>query len=615
MLHFIYKSKKLVYIGLIICFFLLTNAPAALAGNVTLSWDPPSTNEDGTTLTDLAGYNVYFGTSSGVYTASVNTGDVNIYELIDLTDGFTYYFAVTAYDISGNESTYSEEVYATLVNNDTTPPVISGVYADNIASNGATVNWTTDEPSDTQIEYGTTPSYGDTSSLNSSLTTTHSQTINGLIPSTLYHYRVLSRDSNGNLAVSGDHTFTTSDLTDTTPPQIFNVIIENITANSATIRWSTDEASTSQVEYGLNTSYGNSSLFDTNPVTIHSVQISGLSSFTSYDFRVRSQDQSGNEAVSGNYTFTTSNISPTLISYSADPVNGDAPLQVDFTASASDSDGYIVRYEWDFDGDGIFDSDTGAVSDTFHIYDNAGTYSPKVRITDDGGASVVSGPLSITVTSTNNQLPSLSLTAYPATGPAPLFVTLESNASDPDGEIIQYEWDLDGNGTIDATTNSDPITRVYSNVGIYTVRVRVTDDGGATATDEYTITVSSNTVHIDNRVSRSESSSAGGGCFIATAAYGSYMEPHVMALRTFRDRYLLTNDIGRSLVDFYYSTSPPIAEYISQHSFLRMITRFLLTPVVYGIKYPFVLIMVNVIVIFLITLYLLRRKTLLMREN
>jgi PKD repeat protein len=63
-------------------------------------------------------------------------------------------------------------------------------------------------------------------------------------------------------------------------------------------------------------------------------------------------------------------------------------LTVNFDASAStDSDGTIVLYEWDFDGDGIFDMDTGATSTVSTEYTTAGDYDPAVRVTDDSGDS------------------------------------------------------------------------------------------------------------------------------------------------------------------------------------------------------------------------------------
>ena len=76
------------------------------------------------------------------------------------------------------------------------------------------------------------------------------------------------------------------------------------------------------------------------------------------------------------------------------------------------------------------------------------------------------------------------------------------------------------------------------------------------------------------------------GCFIATAAYGSYLEPEVMVLRHFRDRYLLAFAAGRQFVAWYSRVSPPVANYIRDRDGLRAITRAALTPVIYGIKYP-----------------------------
>ncbi len=69
-------------------------------------------------------------------------------------------------------------------------------------------------------------------------------------------------------------------------------------------------------------------------------------------------------------------------------------------------------------------------------------------------------------------------------------------------------------------------------------------------------------------------------CFIATAAYGSILEGHVVALRQFRDRYLNTHDWGRNFVRHYYHLSPPIAELISQSTLLKYGVRLALLPLV-----------------------------------
>ena len=100
-------------------------------------------------------------------------------------------------------------------------------------------------------------------------------------------------------------------------------------------------------------------------------------------------------------------------------------------------------------------------------------------------------------------------------------------------------------------------------------------------------------------------------CFIATAAFGSKMEPSVVLLRQFRDNHLLTNELGSALVDFYYSNSPPIAAAIANNDGLKAITRIMLVPVVamvYLVYQPVLLTVFVFAMIMLLTVYYSRRK-------
>ncbi|MFV1884104.1 MAG: lamin tail domain-containing protein [Balneola sp.] len=92
---------------------------------------------------------------------------------------------------------------------DTTPPIISSIQAISVGANSATITWTTDEPSNSTVDYGLTTAYGSSAS-NGSLTTAHAVVLSGLSASTTYNYQVSSADGSANSSSSGNFTFTTT---------------------------------------------------------------------------------------------------------------------------------------------------------------------------------------------------------------------------------------------------------------------------------------------------------------------------------------------------------------------------------------------------------------------
>ena len=188
---------------------------------------------------------------------------------------------------------------------DTTLPVITGVGATGIAQISSTITWTTDEPADSQVEYGTSTAYGLSSTLVTATTTAHSISLTGLTASTTYHYLVKSKDVAGNLATSTDYSFTTLALVDTAAPVISNITVSGIADTSATINWTTDEPADSQVEYGTSTAYGLMSPLITATTTAHHIALGSLTASSTYHFIVRSKDAAGNLATSTDHAFVT----------------------------------------------------------------------------------------------------------------------------------------------------------------------------------------------------------------------------------------------------------------------------------------------------------------------
>ena len=152
------------------------------------------------------GVNIGSAITTSPYATSWNSTGVG--------DGSHTLYAV-AEDTSGNYATSSISVTV-----DNTPPVISSISAGTPGETSATITWTTNENSNSQVNFGTTSSYGSTTTLNSALVTSHSIVVAGLTANTTYHYRVRSADGQGNLSVSSDQAFTTAAVPDTTAPSV-----------------------------------------------------------------------------------------------------------------------------------------------------------------------------------------------------------------------------------------------------------------------------------------------------------------------------------------------------------------------------------------------------------
>jgi hypothetical protein len=207
-----------------------------------------------------------------------------------------------------------------------TPLSISNVATSNITDTTVVIGWQTNLSANSQVEYGTTTSYGSTTVLDQAAVTNHSETVSGLKPTTLYHFRVHS-----GTAVSGDSTFTTSP--DKTPPSVSitspaaNATLSGTVTLTAT---ASDDVAVASVQFRVDS--GNIGAPITTAPYSYSLNTTTLADGT-HVLTAVATDTSGNTATSSGVTVAVNNASPAPSISSLNPTSGLVGTSVTITGA------------------------------------------------------------------------------------------------------------------------------------------------------------------------------------------------------------------------------------------------------------------------------------------
>jgi len=349
---------------------VVTNSPSSVAtSSATINGSISATGGSNATQSGFAyGTSATLATVTATSTLGSQSGTASFSQnLTGLSASTTYYVRAYATNPTGTG-------YGTIQSfmTGTNPPVISSI-ASSTATATSTITWTTDQSSNSEVVYGLTTSYGSASS-SASLVITHSIGLSGLSAGTTYHFEVASMNGSGQTATSSDQTFTTA----TNAPTISNISSGTPTTTAATVTWTTDQSSNSEVVYGTTTAYGSASS-SASLVTSHSISLSGLSSNTTYHYAVVSANAYSQTSSSTDQTLTTASSSSdtqpptTPTNLVATPAS---PTEIDLSWTASTDNVGVVGYKIFRDGtqvatdtSGTTYADTGlSAPSTYHAY-------------------------------------------------------------------------------------------------------------------------------------------------------------------------------------------------------------------------------------------------------
>lgn len=246
---------------------------------------------------------VKYGKSSGEYTSEAGSSTqvaAHSITLSGLDPGTTYYYKLLWADEDGNEGASDERTFTTNA-----APFISNVSAKNISLNTANIAFTVSNATSVTVQYGETLSYGlTTDTATSKEETTTAIPLGGLTEGTLYHFRLVAEDEEGNTFAGDDYTFETLPV-----PQVSNVKVQQVAGlPTATLRvlWTSNTPISTIVTYYPTANAGAANDYITLALaSSHEVILKNLQNATGYTIVVKGKDAAGNEAVATPLTVKT----------------------------------------------------------------------------------------------------------------------------------------------------------------------------------------------------------------------------------------------------------------------------------------------------------------------
>ncbi len=364
---------------------------------------------------------------------------------------------------------------------------VSGTSAGNVTQSSATVGWQTNLPATSQIEYGTSVSYGATTALDASLVTNHQQGMSGLKSATLYHFRVHSKDANNNEAVSADMSVTTAAAPDTTAPTVSisspapNATLSGTVSVTAT---ASDNVGVAGVQFKADGN--NIGAEDASSPYSASLNTATLSN-GNHTLTAIARDAAGNTTTSTGVTVNVSNTAPDTtapaVSITAPAPGSTVSGTISVSATASDNVG-VAGVQFRLDGNNLGAEDT---SSPYSISWNTtaasnGSHSLTAVARDAAGNRTTSAAVTVTVNNTptaDTTAPSVpsGLSAIAASSSQ---LNLTWNASTDNVAVAGYKIFRGGSQIATSSTTS------YSDTGLspstsYSYAVAAYDAAGNTS--------------------------------------------------------------------------------------------------------------------------------------